>query len=95
MKKRIGFGFALFILLAFLGAQAFAAPADSKGEPSPAKKTGGLEFKVFDTASLLAEWGITCSDGSQTSCSGSMEYCLGYCHAFCGGPCVCVSGCEV
>lgn len=76
MKKRIGFGKVLFLLLAFPGAHIFAAPADTKeGESKPTKQASAVEFKVFDNASLMGDEPSSCINGYLVPCRGTEEAC--------------------
>lgn len=76
MKNRIGFAKVLFLLLAFHGVHAFAAPVDTKEEESrPTKETSAVEFKVFVTASQVVEVPFACIDGYLVPCRGTEEAC--------------------
>lgn len=76
MKNRIGLAKVLFLLLVLPGFHAFAAPTDTKEEESrPTKQTTAVEFKVFDTASLLSEVPFACIDGYLVPCRGTEEAC--------------------
>ena len=75
VKKRIGFGKVLFLLLAFPAAHVFAAPADTEGESKPTKQASAVEFKVFDTASLVGDEPSSCINGYLVPCAGTEEAC--------------------
>lgn len=73
----------LALLLVALTISLIAAP------DAFAKKKGGVLIPSPLADGAAGEWEIDCEfDGnSEDHCSGSLEYCLGYCHATCGGPC--------
>jgi hypothetical protein len=81
-------------LMAALAVTFLTSPAAFAGKGDKPGAGNGFALLVHGPGKMASDWDIMCGGCGapvDSTCSGDVDYCLGYCEALCGSPCgVCV-----